>query len=703
LALAVSVVTSHAYAASNIVAANDREAANQVWGNISTWGQADPPPANHFSFPIPVGMGARPLGMGEAFTALADELATIWWNPAGLVQTEKNEVHWMAGDRLTDAPFTGFFAANYMLQNRMNFALSYMRPYHPTGFYPDVIAGTYEGFSKWTGTPSGILTIPGVPGTKTQFFDIGDTAVQDFLKKAYRAYIQPPFQENIFAFTYASPLSPDNNLSMGINVKYLFNDANYRSDEQLLNEVSGYGVDLGFLYRYPMRKWGREFAVGLNLKDIAGQVRFNTDPGAGREVTLPSVSTLGIAWKTNEYFTRSDLNLAADLVYINDPSFDDNANRRINLGGEMWFFKKRLAPRAGYSLLFNRQLSRATLGISFRMAPPDKNGLGLDYAFHFPSQNEVEASHWFTLNYRWGGIRKTPVLPDVTVTVDPPIFAPRRGDTATFAMQAESPNGVDRWTLSIIDRNNMVVKTYQDRGEAPAQIVWGGEDRQYRVLPDGEYTFLFTATDNEGSSSSTPVQTLKLYTPKDPDLEQDQIDNLRNLIRAQDNREEAVDQQVRTTALADLQALLVAKQANQTIPPVAEAPVAPEPLTPLAQARAEAGAFSYPRVDPVPFPRTSVVTGTDGKRVLSIEFSTQQDAPRAILRDIADVARVAAADGGLSVARYDVRALYGNRELRVVAPATAALSLNRGHISREQFIENSAVTLDGSPLSPSYR
>jgi hypothetical protein len=386
LALAVSVVTSHAYAASNIVAANDREAANQVWGNISTWGQADPPPANHFSFPIPVGMGARPLGMGEAFTALADELATIWWNPAGLVQTEKNEVHWMAGDRLTDAPFTGFFAANYMLQNRMNFALSYMRPYHPTGFYPDVIAGTYEGFSKWTGTPSGILTIPGVPGTKTQFFDIGDTAVQDFLKKAYRAYIQPPFQENIFAFTYASPLSPDNNLSMGINVKYLFNDANYRSDEQLLNEVSGYGVDLGFLYRYPMRKWGREFAVGLNLKDIAGQVRFNTDPGAGREVTLPSVSTLGIAWKTNEYFTRSDLNLAADLVYINDPSFDDNANRRINLGGEMWFFKKRLAPRAGYSLLFNRQPSHLGHQLPLGSARQERPGPGLRLPFPQPER-----------------------------------------------------------------------------------------------------------------------------------------------------------------------------------------------------------------------------------------------------------------------------------------------------------------------------
>lgn len=705
VALVVSAVTSLAVAGAppNILATNDRDAANSVWGNISTWGQPNPPPANHFARPIPVGMGARPLGMGEAFTALADELATVWWNPAGLVQTEKNEVHWMGGDRLTDIPYTGFFSANYMLQNRMNFALSYMRPYHPTGFYPDVIAGSYAGFTKWTGTPDGILTIPGPPGTKVQYFDIADTAVQDFLKKAYRAYIQPPFQENIFAFTYATPLSPDNNLSMGINVKYLFQDGQYRADDLLLNDVSGYGVDLGFLYRYPMRKWGRELAVGLNLRDIAGQVRFNSAPGAGREVTLPTISTLGVAWKTNEYFTRSDLNLAADLIYINDPSFNDDANRRLNLGGEMWFYKKRLAPRAGYSLFFNRQLSRATLGISFRMAPPDKSGLGLDYAFHFPSENDPESTHWFTLNYRWGGLRKTPVLPDVSVSVDPPIFAPRRGETATFTMRAESPNGVDRWTLSLIDRNNMVVKSYQDRGEAPGQIVWGGEDKQYRVLPDGEYTFLFTATDHEGSSSSTPVQTLKLYTPKDPDREEDQIDNLRNMIKAQDNREEAVDQQVRSGSLTELQALLLAKRANQTIPPVAEAPVVPEALTPLAEARANAGAFSYPRVNDVPFPKTGIVTGSDGKRVMSVEFSTQQDSPRAILRDAADVARVAAGDGGLSVARYDVRALYGGRELRLVAPASAALNLNRGLISREQFIENSAVTLDGLPLSPSYR
>ena len=705
-ALSVTAVTLHA-----VVYTSDRDAANGIYGNIATWGQVPAPPANHFDFPIPVGEGARPLGMGEAFTALADELSAIWWNPAGLVQMDKNEIHWMGGDRLTDIPYTGFFAANYMLQNRMNFALSYSRPYHPIGFYPDAIAGVYDGFTKWNGTGAPTLTIPGNQGQKVRFFDIPDTAVQDFLKKVYRTYINPPFQENVLAFTYATPLSPDNNLSLGLNVKYLMNDGAYQADKQTLNDVSGYGVDLGFLYRYPMRKWGREFAVGLNLKDIAGQVRYNSGPstggqsnlGAGREVTLPPISTLGFAWKTNEYFTRSKLNLTADFVYINDPSFDDNANRRVNLGGEMWFFKERIGPRAGYSLFFNRQLSRATLGISFRMAAPDKSGLGLDYAFHFPSENEADASHWFSLNYRWGGIIKSTPLPEVNVSVDPPIFAPKRGELATFAMKAESPNGIDRWTLSIIDKNGLVVKTYQDRGEPPAQILWGGEDKQYRMLPDGEYTFLFSATDHEGSSSSTPVQTLKLYTPKEPDKQEGSIEELRKLIHEQDDKEEAVDKQVRTDALKDLAALSTDRLANQKIPPVAKEPVAPAPVTPYAEARAAAGAFSYPRVNDVPFPKSSVTTGTDGKKVYSVEYTSQTDIPKAILRDAADIVKVAASDVGLSVARYDVRAMYGTRELRVVAPSTSAISLTRGLISREQFLETASVTLDGSPLSPSYR
>jgi hypothetical protein len=38
------------------------------------------------------GVGARPLGMGQAFTAVSDDVTSIYWNPAGLGFLKDKEV-----------------------------------------------------------------------------------------------------------------------------------------------------------------------------------------------------------------------------------------------------------------------------------------------------------------------------------------------------------------------------------------------------------------------------------------------------------------------------------------------------------------------------------------------------------------------------------------------------------------------------------
>src|SRR6185503_4277326 len=127
-------------------------------------------------------------------------------------------------------------------------------------------------------------------------------------------------------------------------------------------------------------------------------------------------------------------------------------------------------------------------------------------------------------------------------------------------------NGVDRWNLNIIDKNNMVVKSYQDRGEPPTQIIWGGEDKTYRLLPDGEYTFLLTATDHKGNSSSTPVQTLKLYTPPAQRKEEDKLDALRKLIKSQETAEETAEDAVAKQAREQMNGVQ-AKEGQYTLIP----------------------------------------------------------------------------------------------------------------------------------------
>ena len=48
-------------------------------------------PPSIFSAPLPSGSGARALGLGGAFTAVADDATAASWNPAGLVQLETPE------------------------------------------------------------------------------------------------------------------------------------------------------------------------------------------------------------------------------------------------------------------------------------------------------------------------------------------------------------------------------------------------------------------------------------------------------------------------------------------------------------------------------------------------------------------------------------------------------------------------------------
>ena len=49
-------------------------------------------PPSIFSAPLPVGSGARALGFGGSFSAIADDATAASWNPAGLTQLERPEI-----------------------------------------------------------------------------------------------------------------------------------------------------------------------------------------------------------------------------------------------------------------------------------------------------------------------------------------------------------------------------------------------------------------------------------------------------------------------------------------------------------------------------------------------------------------------------------------------------------------------------------
>jgi len=62
------------------------------------------------SSPNPVGSGARAIGMGGAFIAIADDATAASWNPAGLIQLEKPEISCVGAfvQRSEEASYTAF-------------------------------------------------------------------------------------------------------------------------------------------------------------------------------------------------------------------------------------------------------------------------------------------------------------------------------------------------------------------------------------------------------------------------------------------------------------------------------------------------------------------------------------------------------------------------------------------------------------------
>src|SRR5689334_7351543 len=114
-----------------------------------------------------LGVGARAVGMGSAFVAIADDSSAPFWNPGGLTQLPKMELSAFFGPLLNGKEYymSGTFAMPFLEQTAMG--LSVVSLWHDTGS-PDTTA--------W---------------------------------------------ENSYIFTFATPLNIEKNVSLGLNLKFL--------------------------------------------------------------------------------------------------------------------------------------------------------------------------------------------------------------------------------------------------------------------------------------------------------------------------------------------------------------------------------------------------------------------------------------------------------------------------------------------------
>ena len=180
-----------------------------------------------------LGVGARPLGMGGAFTAVANDVYATYWNPAGLVQLQSFQIGSMYTIMTLDRKYSF-----------LSFAL-----------------------------PIGNSLALGITGID---YRIGQIERRDETETLLGTFDNA---EN--AFSVSIGISPLKNLYLGGNYKFLLHQL---ADKR----ATGYGFDVGVLLR-PLKY----FSVGMVVQDMNSNLEWNTD--SNHEDHLPLSARGGVA------------------------------------------------------------------------------------------------------------------------------------------------------------------------------------------------------------------------------------------------------------------------------------------------------------------------------------------------------------------------------------------------------------------------
>ena len=287
--------------------------------------------------------GARAAGMGDAFTAVADDVYSTYYNPAGLVQLHRSE-------------FTAYYSKLYSgLTDGSNIAREYVAYGHPTANY-----GTF-GFSYLSLSLSGL------------------------------------YSESTTALSYAHPLYDRWNL--GGSIKFLrksfgsdqYTDSAINSDTGAsLNapdplfakngtSKTAVGFDLGAQYRL-----SRIYGLGVAILNMNSP---NTALSSSDQDTAAAVYKVGLARRTKTSTVDTELSMRKFV----DEEF------RLNIGGERWIAQN-FGLRAGLGF-GQRGYEITSFGFTYRW-----DSLEFGYALVYPlgSVQGTFGTNQLSMTFRFG-------------------------------------------------------------------------------------------------------------------------------------------------------------------------------------------------------------------------------------------------------------------------------------------------------------
>ena len=119
------------------------------------------------------------------------------------------------------------------------------------------------------------------------------------------------------------------------------------------------------------------------------------------------------------------------------------------------------------------------------------------------AENETEAetsSQPFTIDT---------VPPAVELKAPPRMIFDSTLDSFTIGSTSSTET---KWSGSIIDASGKAVRTYEWKGNVPESLTWEGTDESGNAVPDGLYTFVVSAEDEAGNSTSVDMAGINIDT-----------------------------------------------------------------------------------------------------------------------------------------------------------------------------------------------
>jgi nucleoid-associated protein YgaU len=286
-----------------------------------------------------LGIGARPAGMGSAYTAMADDSYGIYYNPGGISFAAYSGV---------SAEYSRFWMGLTDGSNLSDGSLSYV---HPLANSKTSLGMSWRSFSL-----AGYYT------------------------------------ENAMTFAWARKMTQT--LGLGVGLKYL--TQGYTMDEYTLGSYAGMSPD-------PVFDGGRKSAKAAVALDpgvlwnfypdyFAGVSIINInqpDIGIAEKELLPMVLNAGIAYRY-DYAHLNKFNLAFGATY-------SDGDMKTQAGIEKWFGKKSWAIRAGTGF-GARQYFNVSVGatVAFKSAR-------IDYSASLPlgSFSRTDGTHRISITYEF--------------------------------------------------------------------------------------------------------------------------------------------------------------------------------------------------------------------------------------------------------------------------------------------------------------